>query len=490
MTRTPQGVIVHFTNGDVVVRKELVQEACCSKGDPASDEKLPADAAEKTAQGFVRFEGKWLKKEQRDRVLDDRRKARAKRIKDAMDHREWRNRYKSQTESFEFESTIDPEILKGLAPLMETYYKTFLREWRISKPAGLGRAKVCFYHDRDTYLQVSGSPVRWAGYFRPGGAGELNFYYDRNDPEETVLVMLHETNHYLTYLIDPEFHYPIWINESLAEYYGASRWDPDARKMTLGCLQEGRLAAIQDHILAGRWQRLEDLFRTEQAAFTADHYAWGWSFVHFLLESRKYAPKFKAFYLALARDKTVRTKKTALGSRAVRTVDPDEVIRVLLQHLGVKDLAALETEWHDWVKGLAPTSGRGYSQAAFLYESLGMPIKARRFYETALAAGDQRPAVHFGLARVLHEKLDYEGADKALKKAIEGDPLNGLYYAALALNVEKRLSDPTGAEAGRLRLLALEVDPENLQLVQELATLDVVRKAIEDALSGKPDSRP
>src|SRR5688500_12493908 len=113
--------------------------------------------------------------------------------------------------------------------------------------------------------------------------------------------MLHETNHYLTYLIDPDFRYPLWINESLAEYYGASRWDPASKKMTVGLLQEGRLAAIQDDILAGKWQGLEALFRLEQDAFTADHYAWGWSFVHFLLENEKYASKFKTFYVALAR---------------------------------------------------------------------------------------------------------------------------------------------------------------------------------------------
>ena len=36
------------------------------------------------------------------------------------------------------------------------------------------------------------------------------------------------------------------LNESLAEYYGASSWDPKAKKMTIGGLQEGRLAVIQD----------------------------------------------------------------------------------------------------------------------------------------------------------------------------------------------------------------------------------------------------
>ena len=46
---------------------------------------------------------------------------------------------------------------------------------------------------------------------------ELNFYFDRNDRALTFDVMFHETNHYLTHLLDHEFNYPLWINESLAE---------------------------------------------------------------------------------------------------------------------------------------------------------------------------------------------------------------------------------------------------------------------------------
>jgi hypothetical protein len=349
MTRTPDGVKVHFKNGDVLVKKDLVREASVSKTEGADEPPAP-DAADKEAQGLVRHEGKWIKREQRDKIVEDARRAQAARIKEAMAHREWRNRYRMQTANFEFEYTIEPEVMKDLAPLVEAYYRTFLEQWKITKPAKLGRGRICFYHDQPTYRQVSGSPIFWAGYFRRGGSGELNFYYDRNDPEMTTIAMLHETNHYLTYLIDTEFWYPIWVNESLAEYYSASQWNPQTKTMTTGRLQEGRLASIQDQILTGKWQDLEELIRTPQAAFTADFYAWGWSFVHYLLESKKYAAKFKAYYVGLARDKTVRTRSVGAGPLQLRTVEPDEAIRYLLLTLGVKDLKTLEKEWHEHVK--------------------------------------------------------------------------------------------------------------------------------------------
>ena len=61
--------------------------------------------------------------------------------------------------------------------------------------------------------------------------------------------------------------------------------------------------------------------RLEQAEFTADHYAWGWSFVHYLLENKKYAQKFKNFYVALAREKTIKTSRHPGYGSAAPTAD-------------------------------------------------------------------------------------------------------------------------------------------------------------------------
>jgi tetratricopeptide (TPR) repeat protein len=491
MTRTPEGIKVHFENGDVFVKKDLVREASASKVEGGPAEPPPPDAADKGAKGFVRFEGKWIKKEQRDQVLEGRRKERARKIKEAMDRREWRNRLKLTTANFEFEYTIDPEVMKEFAALMEEYYKVFLKEWKITKPGDMGKLKVCFYHDPDTYYQVSGAPRGAIGYFRFVKPIELNFYFDRNDRALTTLVMFHETNHYLTHLIDPDFRYPIWINESLAEYYGASQWDPATKKMEVGFLQEGRLTAIQDHILDGKWQGLEELIRLEHGAFNADHYAWGWSFVHYLLQNKKYGPKFKSFYVALAREQSIKTAAlSGYGSSGPRrTIEADEVIRTLLRYLGVKDLKTLEKEWHEYVKGLKPASGRGYAEAGEMYEMFGMPIKARRYYETAIEKGDKRPVVYYGLGRTLERKNEFEKAQEAFKSAIAGDPLNGIYYAVLARAIQNQTRNATEAECVRLRKLALEVDPDNLELIQMLSFDDAARKALE-GLKDKAESRP
>src|SRR5690606_28159079 len=110
-------------------------------------------------------------------------------------------------------------------------------------------------------------------------------------------------------------------------------------KMTVGNIQEGRLTVVQDAIAGGDWQDLEQLIRLEHGQFNAIHYAWGWSFVHFLMQSKKYERPFKKFYLGLARDPVIKRTDSAWG---MKTVEADEQIRVLLATLKVKDLKSLQ----------------------------------------------------------------------------------------------------------------------------------------------------
>jgi tetratricopeptide (TPR) repeat protein len=136
---------------------------------------------------------------------------------------------------------------------------------------------------------------------------------------------------------------------------------------------------------------------------------------------------------------------------------------------------------------MSPSSAHGYAHAADTYFAYDMPIKARRFYETAIEKGDRRPVVWYGLARVLDRKNEHEKAEQAWRNAIEGDPLNGLYYAGLASAIKSRTRDPKSLEAARLNALALEVDPENLELFSRLWLDDEIRKSLEGL---NPESKP
>jgi tetratricopeptide (TPR) repeat protein len=462
MSRHERGVTVHYPNGDVLVPRALIRD--CSVLEMKDDEHgYTAADLDRIAKGQVFFEGKWIPTARRDEILAQRRASRSKRIEEAKSHREWVNRYKLDTKNFSFEYTIDPEVMKRYADMLEVYYSTFTKEWGISKPAKLGRLKVCFYHDEDYFHQVSAAPPGVIGYFRFVEPIELNFYYERLDEGLTQDVLFHEANHFLTHLIDTKFNYPSWVNESLAEYYGASEWDATAKKMELGNLQEGRLAVIQDAIRQNEVQKLEELIRLEQGAFNAIHYAWGWSLVHYLMSNPKTNDAFKKFYLGLARDASI---KRVPYFRDFKQVEPDEQIRAFKKYLGVKELSELEQGWHGYVKGLKAASGAGYRNAGDIALARGLPIKAQRFYKTAIEMGEAGCMVHFGYGRALYQKGKYNEAVEQFQKAIDLDPLQGRFwmYMADAKEHQKTAAD----EVERLRKLALDIDPDDTDLMLRL----------------------
>lgn len=476
MSRDEKGVTIHYTNGDVFIPHDRIRSSTAldkaGKAGPMS-----AEDRAKADKGLVLHEGRWIKKELRDQELEKLRAKRKQAIEEAKTRRLWKNRHIKKTQNFQFEFTLDPELMQSYIDLMETYYKVFTKEWRITKPAGQKRLPVCFYHNEDYFHQVGGVPEGVLGYFRFVQPIDLNFFYDRLDPELTQDVMFHEANHYLTYLIDPKFHYPSWVNESLAEYYGASEWDPKSKRMVVGGIQEGRLAVIQDAVGAnqvgkgtsnstdkGKWLGLEEMIRIPR--FQAIHYAWGWSFVHFLLSNKQYAGKFKRFYIDLARSPRVK-KVLARGGYNMRTVEPDEQIRVLKQYLGVKDLKALQQEWYRYILSLKAASARGYHRAGQFALSRNMPIKAQRLFQISIDMGSKNPTTWAYLAKAQLQKRKYEEATKSVDKAIEMDPLNGMFYIlkGRCISAGHKPDD----KAKRLRQLALEVDPDNDQVILEVA---------------------
>lgn len=448
-------IVIHFPHGDIAIPRSMVKESHI-KGE-AVDASLSDEDKSKLDQGLVKFEGKWMQVAERDKLVQKRATDREARIKEAMAHRDWKNRYTLNTENFSFEYTIDPEVMKGYADLMEVYFKTFTKEWGIKKPPKVGRLKVCFYHDEDYFHQVSGAPQGVAGYFRFVEPLELDFYYDRLDTEFTTAVMFHEANHYLTQLIDLKFNYPSWVNESLGEYYGASKWEPKTKKMTIGHIQEGRLADVQDAIAEGRWQGLEDLISKPQPEFTAEHYAWGWTLMHWLLEDPKTEKKFKDFYMALARDKSVQRE---IDGRQFKSVKPADQIELFKKHMGFKDLKEMEKGWHEYVKGLQPSTGRGYYEAGRIALFSNAPIKAQRMLKIALDKGFVAPQVYAALSRAQWLKNQNDEAIDSMKKALELDPLNAEYYLGLARaqgGTGYRIGEETSPEARRSQWLALEV---------------------------------
>ena len=92
----------------------------------------------------------------------------------------------------------------------------------------------------------------------------------------------------------------------------------------------------------------------------------------------------------------------------------------------------------------------------------GMPIKAKRFYETAIEKGDKRPIVYYGLGRVLERKNEFDKAEAAFKNAIDRRSAERDVLRVARAHDQEPDAGPEerGGRRGS-RMLALEVDPDN-----------------------------
>ena len=158
--------------------------------------------------------------------------------------------------------------------------------------------------------------------------------------------------------------------------------------------------------------------------------------------------------------------KKKLGFSAFRTVEADEQIKWLKSYLGVKSLKALEKEWHGYIRGMKAASADGYHWAGTFAMSRNMPIKAQRLFKVAIDMGSKNPMTWIGLGRAQHRKNKDSEALASFDKAIEMDSLTAMFYIYKA-----RVLEEAGAagkeEARKLRKLALEIEPENDQIIME-----------------------
>jgi len=454
MERKENGIELSYEHGKILVRNELILDAVLASDAaraPATDEERDMGS-----KGMVRFEGKWISAKQRDDLIQKRLAARHKQLEAIAARKEWRNRGQQDTAHFHFEYTLPDSIFENYRDLMEAYFNDFARTWKLKMPAKEDRLNVSFHADEATFHQVSGAPFGVLGYFKFVKPWDLNVFYERHDPDFSTEVMFHEANHYLQKLIELDFGVPHFPGESLAEYYGASHWDPEKKKLTTGLVLEGRLCEVQGDIAKGEMQGLEELVRSEG---DYKHYTWGWSLVYFLMNDPRYQPKFQKFVFTLARGKGL--QRESMGVANLQTIKADEVWKVFREELGLKDATAvkkLEAEWHEAIGALKPVTLAGIEQAGMSAAGENRPLRAMRLLKEAIDKGSRNPLVYSRYAEVLRGKDKRLDAVEAYKQALEIDPLDGEFYSKLGHTMlYGKKDDPSNAEANRMIALGKDL---------------------------------
>ena len=458
MERNADGILLTYEHGTVLVPTALIQDAILATDTPPT----PTSDEEKqmSEKGMVRFDGKWITPKRREELLAKRLVDKHKELEQVAGRHEWRNHATQETAHFKFEYTVPDYVFEEFRDTMEAYFDEFARAWKLAPPKKEDKLPVCLHADEAAFHQVSGAGYGILGYFKFVRPWDLNIFYERMNPAFSKEVMFHESNHYLQQLLDLHFAMPHFPGESLAEYYGSSEWDPVKKKLNVGLILEGRLCEVQQDITRGEMMELERLVKGERMY---EHYTWGWTLVHFLMNDKRYQAKFQNFVFALVRGKTV--KREDMGVQGLKTVKGEEVLRTFMTELGLKDSAALkklEGEWHEYVKALKPASLHGFEEAGMSAAQTGRPIRATRLLKEAIDAGSKSALVFHRYAGVLLGKGKRDEAIAAWKKAIEIDPLNGEFYASLG-NAMKRgkKGDEKDAEAERLIALGKDLGYES-----------------------------
>ena len=461
MAREGEFVVLKYLNGDVRVPDSLI-EVMLIEGVGLPEPVTEEEKAQR-AKGLVQHRGKWIPIAERERSLRKEVDARRKAVEEHRKHAEWRNRYQFKTKNFEFESTQPPWQNEEYAEALEAYFAEFAKVWKVRVPQKWGKLKVCFYGSRKEFHQIGGAGGGVLAYYRFVAPRELNFYYDRADPAMSVDCLFHEANHYLTDLMDESFQYPHWVNEAMAEYYGTVEWDPVKKAVKVGGLQHARLAELHNDLELNKLMTLREIVASDNQDYR--HYYWGWSLVHFLMETPKYRDRFIKFFTDLARSSDVARKPMGWPGMTVLR-DGEEGLRIFLSRMNLReqDLATLEKEWMEYIRKFTATvSLRGNEEAGLRAHRDGRRLRAMRLLKAAIDGGSKRAQVHLAYATCLmHQAIggDGNGRDEALKvaeSAIALDPLDAECWARRALITYLSGNAPEGE---RLLALAREIDPD------------------------------
>ncbi len=461
--KTDKGYRIQFENGTIDVADDLVVDYFQTDDAGAWVPRTDVEKAQ-AEKGLAPWRGKWIKASRRQRLAKKELEERRERMQQWKDRRKWVNRGKAKSKHYKFEHTLPDPVFNELKALFDNYYNAVAKDWKIRPSKEYGKATVNIYHNPEYYYQVSGSPSRAVGYYMPSRR-DLNFYYDRDNHRYTLDVMFHEAHHMMTHMMNPKVSYPAWIREGMAEYYGASVWNARTKKLEVGGIQAGRLCVLWDRIKKDKWQGLEDLITGNKVDAL---YAWGWSFCHFMMSTPKYTKKFRKFYAALARSKHIQRKVHAAGRM---TIPPTEQIKHFRKIVGVKDLGALEAEWHDYIKSALALDRveLDWSMGAHILYIYGEREKAREFYEKAIAEPEAKGMTFYRYSKLLFEEGKIEEASDNADKATQRDPLLARAWFLLG-----RCHEAKGKAEDGLRIIRLagEIDPDDENIWLHLAEIE------------------
>ena len=197
-----------------------------------------------------------------------------------------------------------------------------------------------------------------------------------------------------------------------------------------------------------------------------EHYNWGWTLVHYMMQDKSMGKAFEKFVKKLVFDKKMKRVDHMAGLRTVPQPVVWDEFKKAMKLKTDDDVKKFEADWHTFVKEkMHVTSSRGLEDAARHASRNGLKIKAKRLFKEAIEKGTTSASVYASYASFLRRDGSDSESHKYLRKAIELAPLEARYYSALGQALR---SDGEKDEGSKLLKLALELDPDDPWLASEV----------------------
>ncbi|MGK2856995.1 MAG: hypothetical protein ACSLFQ_07300, partial [Thermoanaerobaculia bacterium] len=499
------GYKVVFENGEILVPDKTLVQSVEVEGDMSDYVPANDDEKKKLADGYVKYQGKWLMKPAFELELKRNYEKSKKRLEEIAAHADFDSGWTKETAHFRFQSNTSPELLNYYCELLEAYYDLQDQRIGINPTPTMKRTKmqVNVYRSHEDFQANApwgneGSSPSVLGFFSPMGQN-LNFYHDYEDPAQSTWVALHECTHLLTHLIDQDYIAQIWLNEGVADYFGSSKVERDKKgKLVIkpGEIQLDRVLTVQQAIKEGATStgggdpgakrskgvegqpdiKLEKLFKIPRDEFTGFEYAHGWSFVYFLnnFDNHKYQKNFDKFFKGLYTlesgipfEVVNYATKTGTGKR----VSPENIRAYLLKKLGLKDTEQLEKDWKKFIADIPIVGPEARLKRGLQNFYRGDLEQAIEDLDAAIEAKVTDPRAWYarGRARVYQSrsKANFEAGVKDLGDAVAMDPLNPTYrhvYSRMIAGVNGHGGDEQDIDLPEAKIqagLAAELEPEN-----------------------------
>ena len=219
----------------------------------------------------------------------------------------WKQTYRAESPHFVVRTDVSQARAEFYAKHLEAIAGFYAQTFAIELPAR--KADGLVFETQEGYqtyaeLTLENRVESTLGYYHPV-YDQLLLFEDKTEGAgpETLRVLYHEGFHQFIHRIIP--HMPYWLNEGVAEYFGASEVK-DGKVARTGLVQEGRLAGLQSFLAqGGKPIPFADIMLQSPGDFYSGNvplkYAQAWSMVHYFMEAGKasYRPVLQSYVDAL-----------------------------------------------------------------------------------------------------------------------------------------------------------------------------------------------